>query len=383
VTGGEYVMVGRTMGPLAGFIILVINLISNVLFLPVVGLGVSAVLGTVLPGLPEVPTAVAVVVGSTLCAVFNIRVNALVTGIFLCVEMIALVVVAVLALIHPANPILPILAHPMMLAGNALVPTSLSAIGLATTVAIFALNGYGMAVYFGEELHEPERRIARIVLLSFFLTFVLEVAPLVALLVGGADLKALYAADDPFGLFILALGGKGLAGVVAVGVAVAIVNAAIVTLLAAARFFWCTGRDRTWGPRWDALVGHIHPRLESPWIATLAMGVIGTACCFVNLSFLLIVSGGGLIVTYTAIAIAALIGRRGGATAHSLYRMPFFPAAPIVTLIALTGVLYANWQDVEEGRPALVATAAQIGLAAAYYWLVLRRRGWTANATVS
>src|SRR6478609_8899732 len=84
VTGGEYVMVGRTMGPLAGFIILVINLISNVLFLPVVGLGVSSVLGTILP-LPQVPTAIAVVVGSTLCAVFNIRVNALVTGIFLCI----------------------------------------------------------------------------------------------------------------------------------------------------------------------------------------------------------------------------------------------------------------------------------------------------------
>jgi amino acid transporter len=131
------------------------------------------------------------------------------------------------------------------------------------------------------------------------------------------------------------------------------------------------------------MVGHIHPRLQSPWIATVAMGFIGTLCCFVSLPFLLIVSGGGLIVTYAAIAIAALIGRRGGATAHSQYRMPLFPAAPIVTLIALVGVLYANWQDVEEGRPALLATAAQIVLAAAYYWLVLRPRGWTANATTS
>jgi amino acid transporter len=383
LTGGEYVMVGRTIGPLAGFIVLVINLISNVLFLPVVGLGVSAVLGTVLPGLPEVPTAIAVVVGSTLCAVFNIRVNALVTGIFLCVEMIALVVVVLLGLIHPANPILPILTHPTMLVDGALVPTSLPAIGLATTVAIFALNGYGMAVYFGEEMHEPERRIAKIVLLSFVLTFVLEVAPLVALLVGASDLKAMYAADDPFGLFILAYGGGGLASIVAVGVAVAIVNAAIVTILAAARFFWSTGRDRTWGPRWDALVGHIHPRLQSPWIATVAMGFIGTLCCFVSLPFLLIVSGGGLIVTYAAIAIAALIGRHGGATAHGQYRMPLFPAAPIVTLIALVGVLYANWQDVEEGRPALFATAAQIALAAIYYWLVLRPRGWTANAATT
>ena len=380
LTGGEYVMVGRTLGPCAGFVILVVNLISNVIFLPVVGLGVSAVLGTVVPGLPAVPVAIAVVVGSTLCAALNIRVNALVTGIFLGIEVIALLILVVLGLLHPVQPILPMLAHPTMEAHGALIATSLPAIGLATTVAIFALNGYGMAVYFGEEMHEPERRIAGVILLSFVLTFLLEVAPIVTVLLGAPDLPRLFAADDPFGMFIVAYGGSWLARVVAVGVAVAIVNAAIVTILAAARFFWCTARHRTWGVHWDALIGHVHPRLRSPLVATVGMGLLGTAGCFVSLSFLLILSGGGLIVTYAAIAVAAIAGRRGGATAHGPYRMPLFPAAPVVTLIALVGVLYANWQDVEQGRPALIATAAQMLFAVGYYWLVLRPRGWEAHA---
>jgi len=160
-----------------------------------------------------------------------------------------------------------------------------------------------------------------------------------------------------------------------VGAVIAIVNAAIVTVLASARFFWCTGRDRVWGYRFDEFIGAIHPKWQSPWIATLIIGAIGVACCFISLKFLLILNGGGLIVTYAAISLGALAGRRNGSTGHAIYKMPLFPLAPIFTLLALGYVVYANWQDVEEGRPGMIATGAQILLAAGYYWLVLKRRG--------
>ena len=73
--------------------------------------------------------------------------------------------------------------------------------------------------------------------------------------------------------------------------------------------------------------------------------------------------------------VGAIAGRRNGTTAHGIYRMPFFPLAPVFTLLALLYVVYANWQDPEEGRPGMIATAAQIVLAAGYYWLILKRRG--------
>jgi hypothetical protein len=58
--------------------------------------------------------------------------------------------------------------------------------------------------------------------------------------------------------------------------------------------------------------------------------------------------------------------------------MRFFPLAPLLTLAASAFVIWASWLDAEEGRPALIATAAQLVLALAYYGLVLRRRGgWT------
>jgi len=375
VAGGEYVAVARTLGPLPGFITLGINVFNNIIFPPVVGLGVSAVLATVIPGLPQIPTAIVVVVGSTLCALLNIRVNALVTGIFLAVEVAALVVLVVLGLAEPARALLPMLIHPMPLSGGSLVPATHSSIGLATTVAIFALNGYGMAVYFGEEMHDAHRKIARVILTSFGLSLCLELVPVVAVLIGAPDLKALFEADDPFGAFVSGRGGTLLSQMVAVGVVIAIVNAAIVTVLASARFFWCTGRDAVWGYRFDAFIGAIHPKWQSPWIATLIIGLIGVICCFISLKFLLILNGGGLIVTYAAISLGALAGRRNGSTAHAPYKMPLFPIAPVFTLLALAYVVYANWQDVDEGRPGMIATAAQIVAAAAYYWIVLRRRG--------
>ena len=375
IAGGEYVMVARTLGPLPGFIILGINIFNNIIFPPVVGLGVSAVLATVIPGLPQIPTAIVVVTGATLCGLFNIRVNALVTGIFLAIEVVALLVLIGLGLADPVRSVLPMLMHPVMPAGGGLVPATASSIGLATTVAIFALNGYGMAVYFGEEMHDAHARIARVILTSFGLSLFLELMPLVAVLIGAPDIKALLAVEDPFGQFIAMRGGTLLSQMIAIGVVIAIVNAAIVTVLASARFFWCTGRDRVWSYRFDAFIGAIHPKWQSPWVATLIIGAIGVACCFISLKFLLILNGGGLIVTYAAISLAAIAGRRNGATAHGVYRMPLFPLAPLFTLLALVYVVYATWLDPEEGRPGVIATVAQMVLAAGYYWFVLRRRG--------
>jgi amino acid transporter len=371
VAGGEYVMVARTLGPLAGFVILGVNTINNFIFPAVVGLGLSNVLSTLVPGLRPVPVAVAMVVACTLVSVLRIRFNAWLTGVFLAIELAALLTLFVLSLAHPVRPVAPFLLHPTGPDGA----VAASAIGLATTVAIFALNGYGNAVYLAEEMHEPARRIARVILLALVLTLIVEIAPLAAVLAGAPDLKALFAAADPFGLFVTIRGGSALAGWIALGVAVAIVNAAIACIISFARFFYSTGRDGAWGRPFDGWATAVHPRFHTPWIATLIVGAVGTAACFLPLSLLLVLSGAGIAVTYLAMAFAALAGRRTGATRHSPYRMPLFPLAPIVTVAALGYVFWTSWFDLETGRPGLIATGAQMLVSAVYYVLVVKRRG--------
>ncbi|WP_254602987.1 APC family permease [Sphingomonas bacterium] len=375
IAGGEYVQVARTLGPLAGFVMLGVNVFNNLLFPPVLGLGVSAVLSTVMPGLPQVPVAIAVVGLSTIVGLLNIRVNAVVTGVFLAIEMLALLVVAALGFAHPINSFAALLLHPVMPAGQGLIAASPASIGLATSIAIFALNGYGSAVYFGEELHDAPNRIGRAVMLALVATLLLEALPIAALLVGAPDLAASFTSEDPFGTMVVARSGSVLAGWMAVGVVIAIINASIACILACARFFYSTGRDGAWGRPVDRWMLAIHPRFDSPWLATLLVGGIGMLCCFLPLTLLLVLSGAGLIAIYAGIALAAMVGRHTGATDHAPFRMPFYPVAPVLTILALGYVVYTSWLDPDEGRPSLIATLAQVLLSAAYYLCVLRRRG--------
>jgi len=378
VAGGEYVQVAHTLGPLAGFVMLGVNVFNNVLFPPVAALGVSAVLASVLVGLPQVPAAIAVVAASTLVALLQIRVNAWITGLFLIVEVLALAGIVLLGFGNAVRPLADMLVHPVMSAPGSLVPATAASIGVATSIAIFALNGYGVAVYFAEEMLDAPRLIARAILWALVLTVLCEGFPIAAALIGAPDLHRLLAVDDPFGLLLRERGGPTLAAAASVGVVIAIVNAVIACILACARFFYGTARDRTWGKPMDRWLTAIHPRLGSPWIGTLATGAVGVACCFLPLPLLLVLSGSGLVAIYAGIAFAAVAGRRTGATDHAPYRMPLYPLAPVITLVALGYVVWTSWLDVEEGRPGLIATGAQIALSAAYYrWVVRRRGAWS------
>ncbi|OYY90888.1 MAG: amino acid transporter [Sphingomonas sp. 28-66-16] len=377
VAGGEYVMVARTLGPMSGFVMLGVNVFNNLLFPPAVGLGLASVLGVVIPGIPAIPLAVTVVAGATLVSLLHIRVNAWVTGIFLLIEVLAVLAVVALGFGHAVRPLGAMLTDPVMSSaiGDALIPTSAASIGLATSIAIFALNGYGAAVYFGEEMHEAPRKIARAVFWAVGLTLLLEGLPLVAVLVGAPDLPELLASDDPFGLIVRMRAGDTAAMWVSIGVAVAIVNAIIACILACARFFYGTARDRCWGRPIDNWLVTIHPRVGSPWISTLIVGGAGIACCFLPLELLLVLSGTGLVAIYAGIALALMAGRRSGLLDKAPFKSPLYPLMPVVTLLALGYVVWLNWLDLEEGRMGLIMTGVQMIASALYYWFVLRRRG--------
>src|SRR6185503_3324236 len=136
-----------------------------------------------------------------------------------------------LGAVQPARGFAPLLLHPVTASG----PVAASAVGIAATVALFALNGYGGAVYFSEEMHAPEKGIARVILLSLIVTLAVEIVPLVAVLVGAPDLRTLFSAPDPLDLFVAVRGGSLLSNCVALGVAIAIINAAIANILAISR----------------------------------------------------------------------------------------------------------------------------------------------------
>src|SRR5277367_1091395 len=130
LTGGEYAIVGRVLGPFPGFIVLGVNLLVLLLNMSVIALGLGPYLAPVIGDVSPAWTAVISVIFTTLCGILNIRTNALITGAFLALEVLALVILTVLGMLHPVRAIGPMLTHPVVLSNGHLVPAGLAALGL-------------------------------------------------------------------------------------------------------------------------------------------------------------------------------------------------------------------------------------------------------------
>ena len=381
-TGGEYTILARALGPGWGVSALGLNLLGFGTAQSLSGLGVASYLQAVFPGLPAVPTAAALVMIVTATGILNIRVGAGVTGVFLAVELLALGVLAGLGFAHPHRSFAAAVLHPVTLGGaGALVPVALAVAGAATAAGVYAFNGYGSVVFLGEEMHEAPRRIAKVVFLALGLAVVTELVPLLAVLVGAPDLRALLAAKNPMAAFIAGAAGPGMSKVMSLAIALAIFNAMIAVALMAGRQLYSTGRDRLWPPALSRTLARVHPRLGSPLNATLVMGAAALAGCFVDPRVLVLVLGNGNVALYIGLCLAVIAGRRSGATRHTGWRMPLFPLAPLLALAALLAVIWFDLHD-RAGAEGLAATAVTIAVAATYQQLVLRRRGdWIYRST--
>ena len=373
-TGAEYTIVGKTLGPTAGFATLGLLLAGFTIGMALSALGIASYLRVIAPGLGTTPTAVVVVLLVTAIAVLNIQINALVTGIFLSLEVLSLVLLTCLGLFHPHRGLSAVLHPVALIHGLQLAPTSLALMGAAGAGALYAFNGYGGVVSLTEEMHEAPRRVAGVIFWALGLAALFQLGPVLSMVLGAPDLPALIRAPAPAPYFIGVTGGRTLAVVMSLAVAMAIFNANIAVALMAGRQLYATGRDGVWTPGLNRAFSAIHPRLNSPWIATITMGAVTLFWCFLPLRILVIVIAGGTVWIYSGLCLAVMAGRRRGVTDHSLYRLPLFPVIPILTLLILAGVAWTSLSDAD-GRVGILASGAIVLVSIALYRFVLRQRG--------
>ncbi|WP_370948783.1 APC family permease [Amycolatopsis sp. cg5] len=369
VAGGEYAIVGRVLGRLPGFLVMGLILVTQVIIVAVIALGVGIYLSAVFPGLNGPVVAAVTVVLAAAFGVLDIKLNAWVTGVFLAIEILALLVVAALGFLNVERPLFaePVAASPPAAVG-------IGVIGAAIAIAIFAYNGYGSAVVLGEETADASRGIARAILWALVITVIAEIIPVAAVLLGAPSLDGLFSAPNMMEYFITERAGSGLNTVISLVVALAIINAVLAILLLTARLFFSTARDSVWPKPISRSLGTIHPKFHTPWVATLVVGALSAVVCFVDLNLLLVVTGSSLIVVYAALCVAALVGRRNGTTTHAQYRMPWYPVAPVLALVALAFVTVQTARDPAVGRPSLLVTLGILVLSAVGY--ALRRKHW-------
>ena len=367
VAGGEYSIVARVLGRGAGWLTFVLSLGMIVVVPPVIALGTAEYLSSVLE-LPTAATGAVVLLLATATALLDVRSNALVTGLFLGVEIVAAALVAGFGFAHaersPGTLVAPVI--PDAAGGSAPFTWGVLLTGLA--VGVFTFQGFGSAVYLSEELQRPERSVVRTVLWSLLAAVLIVGVPTVAIVLGAGSDADLARGD--FLAIVESWGGPALATFVGLSVAAAIVNAVIVMVLQNARVLYVSARDRAWPAPVNRVLAKLHPRWSSPWVATLVAGLPSAAlAALVDSETLVGLTGVIVAGLYLVIAIAAVRSRM--LAPRTGWRMPLWPVPAVITIAAIALAL-ANQTAAD-----LLLTGGVLVLAGLYYALHLRRRAGT------
>jgi amino acid transporter len=334
-------------------------------------LGLADYVLVLVPGLGLLPVAFFALALGAGVAVLNIRVGALVTGVFLAVETAALVTVCLAALTHPSRSVFTVLAHPVMLSKGALAPTPVFALALAGVAGLWATGGAAWALYFGEEMLEARRKIGRVIAWTGALASVSIAGPMVLMLTSAPDLKGALSAEAPMAAFLASTAGPAVAAAVSVGVVAAIFNSLVACLIAYSRYIYSTGRDGVWSPRVNRWLATLHPRFHSPILATLVLAFFAGLCLFLGEKFLLILISSN-VFDYLLMALAVFVGRRTGRTGRD-FKIPLHPLTPIFGLSVTVLSLIADWFDPDAGRPSAILLSGLFLGALAYYHFRLRQ----------
>ncbi|HZU11547.1 MAG TPA: APC family permease [Chloroflexota bacterium] len=336
VAGGLYSIVTRVLGRPIGFLAL-LDYVGQAVFLPAsIALGIGTYISSLFPTISTNVAATVIMVAVTLIALIRINQNAIITGIFLLLELAVVSSMAVAGFTHWRQPF-SILSHPVMTNGRGgLTGVGVSLVIAAIATALFSVNGYDSAINFSEETEGEASHVGQAVVIAASTGIFFELVPFIAIVFGAGSLAAFLASATPLTDAVGGAFGSGFKNVVTVGAIIAIFNASLAITLQFARVMFASGRDRAWpGPISDAFA-QVWGATRAPWVATLFVGVLASALCLQGkLATVVTFTAVLIIVLYALIAISALVSHRTQRQLPRPWRMPLFPIPPI---IALAGV---------------------------------------------
>jgi len=374
--GGVYPSLAALLGSFMAFPYIV--LLAPIVFAQtaIAALGMADYIRVLAPGLPLLPLAFAGIAAATVISVLNVRFGAIVTGVFLAVEAIALTILTTVALLHPARSLATVVAHPVMLDHGVLTPVPMFTLGLAMVSGMWACGGASWGMYFAEEMHDAQRKIGRVVAWTGAIASVTIAGPVIVMLLSAHDLKSVLNDETPMAAFLKQTGGPVIAAIVSVGIAAAIFNSLVACMLAYSRYLYATGRDGIWPKPVSRLLSSLHPKLNSPVVATLLLAGLSAVTALLGEKPLVIFISGN-VADYLLISIAILIGRRKGTTGR-FFKAPLHPMVPAFGLSVTAMSLVADWLDPDAGRPSVILLASLFLAALAYYHFRLRQvsKGW-------
>lgn len=369
LAGGLYSIVSRVLGTPAAFLTL-LSYTVQAIFLPAsIALGIGVYLHSLSDGFPVNASAVVAMVIVTALAMLRIDTNAIMTGIFLVLEMVVIVVIAAAGFSHPTQH-LSVFLHPAGLADGKMVSFGIGAVIGAVAIAMQSVNGYDAAIAFAEETKGSAKTVGKAVLLSCLLGIVLELAAFLGAAVGAPSLKDFLASGTPLTYVVEQRFGHGAGIAVTVGAVIAFFNACLAITLQFARILWASGRDGIWPGAMSRALAKVHPSTHAPWVATLLVGFFAVVLCFFsNIVAVVTFVSVTAVLLYIFIGVAAVVSRLRDRTTKRPFRMPIWPVWPATAVIGSVAAL------TQQPHRDLLIVAGIYLAGLLYYALYLRTRG--------
>lgn len=378
--GGDYVGVGTILGPWAGFASLTVWTVTAGPANAFLAKTIATYVGELVPTASPIIVTFGALGAAIAVALLAVRTSAFVTGVFLGVEMLAVLALIVAGLWHPARSIADVVLHPVTLgASGTLVPVAIGAMALAGVSAAYATCGGNQAIAFGEELAEPHRHMGGVILIAGLIGAFATALPIIAVVLGVSDLPSILKSPAPLSGFIASVAGRAAGHALSAAVIVAIFNALIAQIMFFARLFFSLGRDEIFHPAVNTMLARVHLSSGAPRAATWVVGAISAACCLLSTHMLVTFISGLTVYVLLLVSFAVLVGRSRRLTGQpGFWRSSLFPLAPILGLILAVVFGVADLLDADAGRPSLLILGAMIAAGLLWYYFVLRRRtgGW-------
>jgi amino acid transporter len=375
--GGIYASLARILGPAGGFPCIALQMVTGAPMMAFTAMGLADYARVLVPGAPFLPITLATLVLACAIGVLRIRTSALITGMFLGIECLALAIVTLVAALHPARSLGSVLLHPVLLDHGVLVPVPWATMGLALVAGVYATAGANWALFFAEEMQDAPRRMGRVTAWAGVIASITIAVPMVLLVRSAPDLRAMLGAEAPIAAFLQATGGRAAALVVSLGVIAAIFNNQVALGMALGRFMFATGRDGIWPGLVNRALAHLHGGWQSPLQATVLLCVASAFAVLLGERVLLIIISGN-VFEYLLMAAAMIVGRRSGLTGR-YFRVALHPAMPVLVVVLVAAFVAADWQDADAGRPSIVLLGAVFVASLVYcrVWLRGRTIQWT------
>lgn len=339
--GGEYVLIGKTLHPALGFAAGVVSITAGFAApIAVCSLAFARYLAAALPGLPELPAALSLVVLATLLHAQRAELGAAAQNVLTLLKIALAVALAVLGLFHLDLD---------RLGGEALAgEMARPSFGLGVIEVFFAYTGWNAAVYVAGDLKDPSRTLPRALVIGTVLVTVVYVA-LNAAFVLAVPIETVRGEVAIAERVALAIAGETVARLLAVAIALGLVSTVGAFVLSGTRVYLAIAKD---APRLGFLgrtrAGGV------PMVALLVQAALAAVLVVTStLRDLLGAVGMALSITSALVVIALFVERRRLRRdgARPAFSTPGYPVTPLLYLGLLAWVVVAG--SIE--RPELLA----------------------------